>query len=244
MTSERKEFNYDSIGDTYATGVDASPYNALYERPAMLALLPGVAGSRILDAGCGGGWYSEQLLHRGADVDAVDGSGVMVDHARTRLADKVSEGDDARLTIQHADLAQPLPFPDARFDGIVCPLVLHYIADWRPTLKEFRRVMKPEGWLLFSTHHPGTEMARYAPDNYFAVELIAETWDWLGEVKFYRRPLTEISAALSDADFIIDRIVEPVPTEEFRAINPDSYMELIRQPAFMIVLARPRASGA
>jgi hypothetical protein len=33
-------FSYDDIADAYAAGVDSAPYNSLYERPAMLALLP------------------------------------------------------------------------------------------------------------------------------------------------------------------------------------------------------------
>ncbi len=237
MTSP-KPFNYDSIADTYAAGIDEAPHNALYERPAMLALMPGVAGTRILDAGCGGGWYSEQLLHRGADVDAVDGSTAMVEHARARLATQVSEGGQGRLSIQYADLASTLPFANERFDGIISPLVLHYIEDWRPTLCEFRRVLKPEGWLLFSTHHPAAEMVRFAPRDYFKVEHVVDTWSWLGQVEFYRRPLTEISSSLSDAGYIIDRLVEPMPTQEFLAVKPESYAELMRRPEFLIVLAR------
>jgi SAM-dependent methyltransferase len=243
MTDERPAFNYDSIADTYAGHIDDAPYNAFYERPAMLAVMPGVAGTRILDAGCGGGWYSEQLLHRGADVDAVDGSRAMVEHAKARLSKQVSEGGEGRLSIQFADLSEPLPFEDARFDGIVSPLVLHYIADWRPTLREFVRVLKPDGWLLFSTHHPAIEMVRFAPDNYFAVEHVVDEWEWLGTVEFYRRPLTEISAALTDAGFFIDRMIEPLPTDEFRRAKPNSYAELLRQPQFLIVLARPKPAA-
>lgn len=239
MTSSEKPFNYDSIADTYAGRIDEAPYNALYERPAMFGVMPGVAGTRILDAGCGNGWYAEQLLHRGADVDAIDASAVMVEHARTRLAAQLSEGGQGRVSIQHADLMNPLPFEDARFDGIVSPLVMHYIADWRPTLREFRRVLRSDGWLLFSTHHPATEMMRYAPENYFNVEHVIDTWKWLGKVEFYRRPLMEISSSLSDAGFVIERLVEPIPTEEFRAVKPDSFAELMRQPEFLIVLARP-----
>jgi SAM-dependent methyltransferase len=236
-----KPFNYDSIADTYAGHIDEAPYNALYERPAMLGLMPGVAGVRILDAGCGGGWYSEQLLHRGADVDAVDGSAAMVEHARARLASKLSDSGEGRLSIQYADLSKPLPFDDDRFDGIVSPLVLHYIEDWRPTFHEFRRVLKPGGWLLFSTHHPASEMVRFAPENYFRVEHVIDTWKWLGQVEFYRRPLTEISESLSDAGFVIERLVEPMPTKEFQRMNPDSYANLMRQPEFLIVLARLNA---
>ena len=239
MTSSKTPFSYDSIADTYAGQIDEAPYNALYERPAMFGVMPGVAGTRILDAGCGGGWYAEQLLHRGADVDAIDASAAMVAHARARLARQLSEGGQGRLSIQHADLMNALPFEDARFDGIVSPLVMHYIADWRPTLREFHRVLKRDGWLLFSTHHPATEMVRYAPPNYFEVEHVIDTWKWLGKVEFYRRPLTEISSSLADAGFVIERLVEPMPTEEFRAAKPESCADLMRQPEFLIVLARP-----
>lgn len=238
MKSGPKKFSYDSVADTYAGKIDEAPYNAEYERPAMFGVMPGVEGTRLLDAGCGGGWYAEQLLKKGADVDAVDGSAAMVEHARTRLADKVTDDPKGRLTIRHADLAEPLPFDGDRFDGVVSPLVLHYIADWRPTLREFARVLKPGGWLLFSTHHPAAEMVRLAPNDYFRVEHVVETWPWLGEVEFYRRPLTEISWSLSDAGFVIERLVEPVPTDEFRRLKPETYVDLMRQPEFLIVLAR------
>ena len=79
------DFNYDSIAADYASGVDRAPYNALYERPAMMGLLPDVSGLRVLDAGCGSGWYAEQLLDRGAKVDAFDASESMVEYARRRL---------------------------------------------------------------------------------------------------------------------------------------------------------------
>ena len=59
MSSE-SHFNYDSIADTYAGGVDDAPYNAHYERPAMFGVMPGVEGTRLLDAGCGGReWFGE-----------------------------------------------------------------------------------------------------------------------------------------------------------------------------------------
>ncbi|HUQ47826.1 MAG TPA: methyltransferase domain-containing protein [Gemmatimonadaceae bacterium] len=239
MTQKEERFNYDSIADTYAERIDDAPHNALYERPAMLGVMPRVAGERILDAGCGNGWYAEQLLSRGADVDAIDASAVMVEHARARLSAQLAEGGEGRLSVQHADLMSALPFDSSRFGGIVCPLVMHYIADWRPTLREFRRVLRPDGWLLFSTHHPATEMVRYAPDNYFEIEHCVDTWNWLGTVEFYRRPLTEISSSLADSGFIIERLLEPIPTEAFRAVKPDSYAKLMRQPEFLIVLARP-----
>lgn len=222
----------------YAAAVDEAPYNALYERPAMLALLPPVADCHILDAGCGGGWYAAQLLGRGANVTAIDASATLVEHARSRLSSFLT-GESAPLRVRVANLAEPLAFlTDASVDGVISPLVLHYLDDWRPTLREIRRVLKRDGWLLLSTHHPGADAARFPSSPYYETQLVEDDWKWVGKVKFYRRPLTEIASALTDVGFVIERLVEPTPTEAFRLIDPDAYRRLLQQPEFLIVRAR------
>src|SRR5216684_1033973 len=77
--------DYDPIAETYAAGVDTRSFNALYERPATLALLPEVSGLAVLDAGCGPGWYAQFLAERGAHVIAVDASPRMAALAAARL---------------------------------------------------------------------------------------------------------------------------------------------------------------
>src|SRR6185503_6907102 len=99
-------FNYDLIAQQYASNVDNAPFNALYERPAMLALLPPLDGLRILDAGCGSGWYAERLIERGAQLDAIDSSAAMVDYARERLS-RNGFLEKGRAVLQVADLADP-----------------------------------------------------------------------------------------------------------------------------------------
>ena len=64
--------DYDAIAAHYAAHIDEQPCNALYERPATLALLPDLAGKDVLDAGCGPGWYADWLARQGARVVAVD----------------------------------------------------------------------------------------------------------------------------------------------------------------------------
>jgi SAM-dependent methyltransferase len=232
MTAHDPPFSYDSIADAYAAGIDAAPYNALYERPAMLSLLPEVAGARVLDAGCGAGWYTEQLLARGAHVTAIDESAALVRHTRQRV------GDAADVRVH--DLSQPLSCAeDASFDGIVSALVLHYLRDWSAPLAEFRRILKPGGWLLFSTHHPAADAALFHPDRYLDVEPVEDWWEWVGAVHFFRRPLCEIINPLADAGFAIERLVEPIPTDAFRQAKPESYERILRQPNFLIIQARP-----
>nr|WP_302104676.1 methyltransferase domain-containing protein [Polycladomyces sp. WAk] len=139
---------FDALADRYEKETDGiRPYNAYYERPAMMAMLPDdLSGMDVLDAGCAAGWYSEQLLRLGARVTAVDASPRMVEAAKRRLGDRV----DVRLH----NLEDPLPFEAEQFDWIVCSLSLHYLLDWAPVLSEFARVLKSGGRLLFSTHHP------------------------------------------------------------------------------------------
>jgi SAM-dependent methyltransferase len=227
-------FTYDEIAEAYAAGVDTAPYNALYERPATLALLPPVAGRRVLDAGCGSGWYAEQLLARGARVTAVDGSAAMAAYARARLGD--------RADVHVADLAQPLPFRDGRFDVVLSALVLHYLRDWATPLAELHRVLAPDGTLVFSTHHPTTEADRLEAAgqavDYAAVEPVEEDWTGVGRVHFYRRPLAAVIDALADAGFLVERFTEPRPTPAFAAARPDAYARLLRRPAFVVVRAR------
>jgi SAM-dependent methyltransferase len=226
------EFSYDEIADRYAAGVDTAPYNALYERPAMLNMLPPVDGLRVLDAGCGSGLYCELLLDRGARVTGVDESAGMLAHARRRLAGR-------NVELHQADLRRPLPFADGSFHAIVSALVMHYLRDWSTTLAEFRRVLRPDGWLLFSTGHPAADVVHYKPARYQEVEPLEDVMKWAGRVRFYRRPMSRIVNDLVEAGFAIERMEEPEPTDAFRDAKPDAYARILRQPEFLFIRARP-----
>lgn len=250
MSEQEPQFSYDEIAEAYASGVDSAPYNAFYERPAILALMPDVAGAHILDAGCGSGFYTEELLKRGARVSAIDGSVEMTRHAEQRLRDlglldpTSQPPRPGHASVRVADLTAPFEFlDDASVDGVLSALVLHYLRDWGPTLDEFRRILKPGGWLLISTHHPATEAALFDVANYFETQQLEDYWDWVGRVRFYRRPLSAITGALTGTGFVIDKIEEPLPTEWFREEKPEAYARLLKHPQFLIIRARPNDSS-
>lgn len=224
---------YDPVADRYAAGADDALYNAHYERPAMLALLPDAAGAHVLDAGCGDGWYAQQLMARGARVTAVDASARMVLHARRRLGPHA----DVRV----ADLARPLDFAaDASFDGIVSALALEHVRDWEPLFAELHRILRPGGWLLFSAQHPAFTGARLPMERYHDIVRVEERWGWIGGAvpAFYHRPLSAMVNVMASAGFVLDRLEEPVPTDEFRRRHPDDFARLLRQPGFIIFRAR------
>ena len=222
---------YDAYADAYAEGNDDKPTHALYERPAMLSLMPDVRGARVLDVGCGPGWYAAWLQAHGASVVAFDAAEQFVRMTRERTG--------GRATVLRADLAQPLDFAaDGEFAAVVCPLVLHYVEDWHAVMREFARVLRPGGVLVFSTHHPTMDWRLFERPDYFAAELVEDEWDDVGRVTFYRRPLTDISAALADAGFVIERLLEPRLDDAFRRADPRAFERWSPKPWFLFVRAR------
>ena len=218
----------------YAATVDTKPWNAHYERPGVISLLPGLDGVRVLDVGCGNGWYAEYLESRGALVTAFDLNPDFVELTRARVS--------ADTRVLQADLARPLDFArDGEFQVAVCPLVLHYLRDWGPTLRELNRVLVPGGTLVLSTHHPTMDWREFEREDYFAVEELVDEWEGIGTIRFYRRPLTSICASLDAAGFDIERLLEPQPTEEFRRAHPEGYDRLMKNPWFLLIKARRRS---
>ncbi|QDT20471.1 class I SAM-dependent methyltransferase [Gimesia chilikensis] len=222
---------YSEHAAAYAQAIRDNSYNASYDRPSLLALLPELNGMQVLDLGCGPGVYAEILLSRGAKVTAVDQSTEMVALVEQSL------GDAVRCYSQ--DLAQGLPREaDAAYDVVICPLMLHYLEDFSPLLAEIRRVLKPGGLFVFSTHHPFVDYGFSPSGNYFLTEKIIDEWNTVGQpvrVEYYRRPLSEIIQPLIDAGFQITALSEGQPDERMRQSDPDSYQRLSTSPGFLFV---------
>jgi 2-polyprenyl-3-methyl-5-hydroxy-6-metoxy-1,4-benzoquinol methylase len=226
--------DYDDTAITFERHAADGAYNAHYDRPAVLELVGDVSGQRVLDAGCGPGLYSEELLARGADLVAVDASAAMVELARTRLG--------ARAQVVRADLNEPLPFANSEFDLIVCALVIHHIDDREACLREFFRTLRPGGRVVLSTQHPTTDWLRKG-GSYFETKEEEDTWhrdDRAYVVRFWREPLTALCSAIARAGFLIERLVEPLPAPTMRERSPEDWEKLQREPGFLVLrLVKP-----
>lgn len=221
---------YDELADTYAEDVTSNAYNAEIEFPATSSLIPAVDGKRILDAGCGTGFYTRWLVEQGADVLGIDASEEMLDHA-------IEQGGD-RATFTQADLSEPLDFlEEESFDGIVSALVLSYVKDWNQVFSEFHRVLRSGGFLVFSTGHP---IDQFPPENdqgenYFELEELTKTWAI--DVPYYRRPFSAILNPVLENGFKLETILEPQPTAAFKKRRPDRYEKESRYPVFLCIRA-------
>jgi SAM-dependent methyltransferase len=227
---------YERLAEAYAAKIDRKAHNAFYERPATLSLLPDVAGLDVLDAGCGPGAYSEWLVRRGARVVALDASPRMIEFARARAGSSVE--------YHVADLEGDLSFlPDAKFDLVLAPLVMDYIADWPPLLGKFHRTLKPSGLFVFSMGHPAFEAEYYNTKRYFEVERVKAVWKGFGpvvEMTSFRRSLSIALNSLVTSGFDLVEVLEPLPTEEFKLSEPVKYERLLLRPAFLCIQARKR----
>lgn len=225
---------YERLAERFAAMADTKVENAIYERPATLSLIPDVNGLRVLDAGCGPGFYSEWLLDQGANVTAIDVSPNMIAQAQKRLGD--------RATLRLADLESPLDFiEDDSFDFILSALAVDYVEDWMRLFGEFSRILKPGGRIVFSCGHPFWEHKFVSDASYYAVSRAEQIWTSFGidvTVPWYRRPLGAVVSALSDNGFVIERLLEPGPNDRIKEASERIYTNLTHLPFFMMIRAR------
>jgi len=123
-------------------GLDGAP-----EWPALRALLPELKGRRVLDLGCGFGWFCRWARQAGASlVQGIDVSEKMLARAR-------AETPDAAVAYTRADLEQ-LELPPESFDLVYSSLAFHYIENLDGLLSQVHRALVPGGSLVFSVEPP------------------------------------------------------------------------------------------
>jgi SAM-dependent methyltransferase len=126
------------------TGERLDDSNALYRadlvrhRAAYRVAAAVLAGSRVLDLGCGTGYGANALAAAGISVIAID---------RVR---PVSRSDRAGARFVLGDLEQ-LPFATSSLDAVASFQVIEHFADAARYLAEIVRVLRPEGVALFTT---------------------------------------------------------------------------------------------
>ena len=191
---------YSTYAEQYDLAVQENIYNALLERPSLKALLGKLNGLEVIDLGCGSGIYAQYLVEQLASrVTCIDVSAQMVELVKSKLGTKVSA--------YCQDLSLGLPQEgDSSADVVICPLMIHYLEDLTLFFAEIFRVLKPNGYLVLSTHHPMVDFEVSPSGNYFKRELINDVWHTIGmpvEVSFFRRSLTELMTAITDSGLVI-----------------------------------------
>lgn len=101
-------------------------------------------GKKVLDNGCGTGWFGKIIQERGANVIGTDISEPLLEEAKSQI--KVTKASSYRL-----------PFENQSFDYVISLMVIHVLAFPERALSEIYRVLKPRGKLYLGIVHPKAE---------------------------------------------------------------------------------------
>lgn len=212
------------------------------EWESVRALLPDLAGKRIVDLGCGFGWFARYAVGQGAaSVVGLDISENMIARAR-------AETQDPTITYEIANLEQ-LQLGEGAFDFAYSSLAFHYIEDFDRLVRTVHHSLVPGSHFVFTIEHPiymapanpawieGADGAKIWPLDGYSIEG-KRTTDWLakGVVKYHRTLGTTLNTLIS-AGFSIRHVEEWRPSMEQLGDHPEWTVEMDR-PMFLLISAQ------
>jgi SAM-dependent methyltransferase len=258
-TDPRTVEGYNAGAELYNAHVSEeteSPFHTYYEKPAIRAELPNLKGLSVISLGCGNGADARWLKDNGAErVVGVDISSGLIDIAKAKHPD---------IEFQVMDI-EALDFPDESFDLVYSSLVLHYLDTWTKVLRDVRKILKPGGKFIFSDGHPIGSSFQIIDDGKIKKELLGRSFDretgaheiygdYLAAaeggvrktkgvvakipVYFFHRPISKIVNDIVGSGLIIEKMVEPLPTEGMKTKDLKHYDNLMKIPEFIIWVLR------
>ena len=106
-----------------------------------------LAGLKVADVGCGGGILAEAMARQGADVLGIDLAGKSLKVAQLHALESGLDNVAYREVAVEA-LAAERP---ASFDVVTCMEMLEHVPDPASVVKACAELVKPGGWVFFST---------------------------------------------------------------------------------------------
>lgn len=219
---------------------------ALHEnviQPMLPVLVPDLDGRRVVDLGCGEGFFCRLARSQGAThVIGIDPSEKMLAVARERTSD------DEIAYVQA--FAEDAEVEEGTAEVVVSILALHYVADFDGVVSAVHGWLVSGGRFVLIVEHPvatapdpsegytmegDTEVA-WLLTHYFNEGSREQEWYIPGVIKYHRKIDTMVNS-LIDRGFVIERLSEPSPTAEVAAEYPRSRGDSIR-PGVLGIRAR------
>jgi len=137
-------------------------------------LLPeDISGKKLLDAGCGTGWFSKRACERGAEVTSMD--------LGEKLLEKVAQKCDSKRIVGSV---LEMPFEDNTFDIVVSSEVIEHVTEPATAIYEMHRVLKPGGALVLTTPNKLWYFAIWIANTFKLRPYEGlENWLWWNELK-------------------------------------------------------------
>ncbi len=106
----------------------------------------GLPGKRVIDIGCGGGILAESMATLGADVTGIDLSEKPLNVAKLHLLESGQQVDYQLVAAEEIAKKQP-----ESFDCVTCMEMLEHVPDPPSSVRAAAALVKPGGWVFFST---------------------------------------------------------------------------------------------
>ena len=150
------------------------------------------AGMRVLELGCGTGYFTRELARSRADIVAIDVSPELLEIARANCS-----GRNVRYEIQNASA---LSYPDGVFDSVVGSSVLHHL-EIEEALREIHRVLKAGGTIYFTEPNMLNPQIAVQKNVPWVKRKLGDSPD---ETAFFRWPLRRLLEQTGYRDVRID----------------------------------------
>jgi SAM-dependent methyltransferase len=196
------------------------------ECDVILRWLDARAGERVLDVGCGDGYYDWRISRTGARVTGID-----LHEKRLAFARKHYGGEPAEFLSMDAERADLSP---GAFDKAMSLCVMEHLGDDERVMRNVGRALKPGGRFVFSADslsHPGlraeerdSHRTRYAVKTFYTPESVRDKLDRAGfeaeETRFaldrpIDLPLVRLSWRLDD----LPPFLAPLKTAGYLALG-------------------------
>lgn len=210
----------------------------------MQKLLPDFCDKKVLDLGCGYGWYCQYAIeHQAQYVLGIDISKRMLEIAKQKHSHE---------RIEYRQMAmEDLKLDSESFDVILSSLAFHYVKDYEELISHISKWLKKGGDFVFSVEHPvftayGTQDWYYDENGnilHFPVDHYYEEGQrealFLGEkVVKYHRTLTTYLETLVNNGFSIEHVIEAKPPLEM--MDLDGMKDEMRRPMMLLVAAQKK----
>ena len=137
------------------------------EKAALAKALAGRKYERALDVGIGNGRLLPIYAPHASHITGMDISSEQLEQA-SQAAAKLNLSFDTKLCQE----ASRIELPDESYDLIICSRVLQHVFDWRESVAEFARILKPGGDLVLLTYN---RLSIYGLKKYYQHKFVNPT---------------------------------------------------------------------
>ncbi len=189
-------------------------------RKKIYKILGNIEKKEILFAGCGDGFECLPAARKKANITGIDISEKAIELAQKNCP-------KGKFYVMDFEKTE---FEPKSFDIVVAIFSVMYKKDLKKVLKEFKRILKNNGFILIVVPHPIRKMIKFNKMNYFVRRKKFETWRGIKRFNYYRLTADYVNSAI-EAKLKIQKLIEPKPA---RATAKTPKKEL-QHPHFLIL---------